>query len=107
MKNIKAKDMENKDNKKTFAFRMDVDTALEFFERTKERGAETEEERIKILLELANEGKMKNIIMTSRTKEQIIEDYEKHYNILTPKKPEQLELPGFDEEYEKWDGKDE
>lgn len=61
---------------------MNIDTALEFWQRVIDRKAETEEERIKILEELAKEGKMNSVSETSRTKKQIVEDKSKHWRIL-------------------------
>jgi hypothetical protein len=62
-----------------YMFRMDVDTALEFWERVMDRKAETLEERNAILIELVEEGRIKSVMATERTKEQIIEDAAKNY----------------------------
>jgi len=78
-------------NKKTTAFFMDVDTALEFYQRVYDRKATTPKEKDAILKELAEEGRMKSIIQTNRTKEQLLADYTKEYNVLHVKKKEQGE----------------
>lgn len=64
------------------AWTMTVDTALEFYARCRDRGAKTEEERVKILVELAEEGKMKTVVASNKTKEEYIEDKAKHFNLL-------------------------
>ena len=67
------------------SFSMDIETALEFWERVTKRKAETEEARTRILLELMAEGKMNTVIQTNRTKEEYIEDLKKNFNILEVK----------------------
>lgn len=67
---------------KTVAWTMSVDTALEFFTRCQQRGAETEAERLEILVELASEGAIENVVATSKTKEEFIEDKAKHFKVL-------------------------
>lgn len=62
-----------------FMFQMDVDTALEFYTRCREQHAQTLEERNKILLALVEEGQIKSVMATERTKEQIVQDAAKHY----------------------------
>lgn len=66
----------------TLQWEMSQDTALEFFKRCGDRSAKTEDERIAILFELAEEGKMTSVSQTSRTKEEIIKDKAKHFNVL-------------------------
>jgi len=58
---------------------MDVDTAIEFYKRCMERNAETEEERVEILTELAEEGRINCVSQTNRTPEQVAEDMSKNY----------------------------
>ena len=62
-----------------FMFQMDVDTALEFYTRCKEQNAQTLEERNKILLQLVEEGRIKSVMATNRTKDEIVQDAAKHY----------------------------
>lgn len=73
---------------KNIAWTMTVDTALEFFHRCQERNANTEEERVKILVELAQEGKMGSVTATNKTREEYITDKAKHFKILRIKKDE-------------------
>lgn len=67
---------------KTIAWTMTSDTAMEFFKRCMERKAETESERAAILEELAKEGRMSNVSMSNKTKEEYIKDKAKHFKIL-------------------------
>jgi hypothetical protein len=60
-------------------FEMNVDTALEFYIRCREQNAQTLEERNKILLQLVEEGRIKSVMATNRSKEQIVQDAAKHY----------------------------
>ena len=62
-----------------FMFQMNVDTALEFYTRCREQNAQTLEERNKILLQLVEEGRIKSVMATNRTKEQIVSDAAKNY----------------------------
>ena len=62
-----------------YMFHMDVDTALEFWQRVIDRKAETLEERNIILMELVEEGRIQSVMSTERTKEQIIQDAAKNY----------------------------
>lgn len=67
---------------KTVAWTMTADTVMEFFKRCHERGAVTEPERVKILVELAKEGQMTSVVATKKTKEEYIQDKAKHFKIL-------------------------
>jgi len=49
-------------------FHMTVEEALEFFERVQKLPVDNEEERTKLLLQMANEGKKIAISKTERTK---------------------------------------
>lgn len=69
-------------DKVTIIWDMTAKTAMEFYERCIARGANTEEERTKILMELADEGKMTRVVATSRTKDQVLRDTAKNFNIL-------------------------
>jgi hypothetical protein len=66
----------------TVQFIANADVYLEFFERIKDLPEDTEETRIHLLCQMAKEGKKISIIQTSRTREQIIEDYRKHGDVL-------------------------
>jgi len=66
----------------TLAFHGSADTFLKFFEEVQKRGLETEEERVKLLLEMMEEGEKISTWHTERSKEQIVEDYRKHGNVL-------------------------
>lgn len=65
---------------------MTADTAMEFFRRCHERGAKTEQERVDILIELAREGQMTNVVVTNKTRDEYIEDKAKHFKILKVKR---------------------
>lgn len=67
---------------KTVAWTMTADTAMEFYRRCIDRHAETEEEKVKILTELAHEGKMTNVTATNKTRDEYIQDKAKHFNVL-------------------------
>lgn len=68
--------------KKTVAWTMTADTAMEFFKRCHKRGANTEPERVKILIELAQEGQMKSVVATSKTKDEYMADKARHFKVL-------------------------
>jgi hypothetical protein len=68
---------------------MDAEIALEFFERVKELKEDTEENRIKILMDMAREGKKIAASQTNRTKEEVIQDKAKHGRVLYVKNPEE------------------
>lgn len=70
-------------------FDLSVENAQEFFERCMKREANTLEERLEILREMAEEGKIKRIMATDRTPDQVAKDLSKHYDnvlIIKPKK---------------------
>jgi len=62
-----------------FMFQMNVDTALEFYTRCREQNAQTLDERNKILLQLVEEGRIKSVTATNRSKERIVSDAAKNY----------------------------
>lgn len=66
----------------TEMFYMTATEALEFFERVKLLKADTEEERVKLLIQMINEGSKISIGHTERDKEQILKDYSKHGRVL-------------------------
>jgi len=64
-------------------FQMDVDTALIFWERVMAANANTEEERQEILKKMCEEGLIKSVVGTNRSKEQIIADLKTNFgNVL-------------------------
>jgi hypothetical protein len=67
---------------KTVAWTMTADTAMEFFKRCEERGATTEPERVKILVELAQEGQMNSVVVTNKTRDEYIKEKAKHFRVL-------------------------
>ena len=81
--------MENDDKKPTTtAFEMSAEVACEFFELCEKREAITEVEKIKILTELAEKGKMNRVWQTARPKDQFLDDLSKNYKILRIKPEE-------------------
>lgn len=60
-----------------------ADALEEFLIRVEQRKANTEEERVAILFELLEEGKIERLVKTSRSKEQITEDLKKNFNVET------------------------
>lgn len=74
------------DDKATFMFEMTLDVAEEFYTRCIETHAETQKEKTDILVDLANEGKIKRIIKTGRTFEKVAEDLSKNFgNVIAIK----------------------
>lgn len=67
---------------KTVAWTVTAEIAMEFFKRCHKRGAKTEQERVKILVELAEEGKMNSVVVTSKSKDEYIKDKARHFKIL-------------------------
>lgn len=61
---------------------MNLDVLEEFYRRSIERNAESEKEKMDILLELAEEGRMNRVTATKRSKEQIIADLKKNFNAV-------------------------
>jgi len=64
---------------RTYIFMMDVEAAMEFYERVKYLDEDTEENRTRLLLRMAKEGKISSVSSTKRTKKQVIEDYKKNF----------------------------
>ena len=60
---------------------MSSDVAVEFWKRVVERKADTEKERVAILLELTEEGKMDAVSETQRNKEEYVEDLKKEFDV--------------------------
>jgi len=65
-----------------YSFTMSPDIALEFYTEVKKRNLNTEKERLNLLIELTKQGKIKSISKTSRSKEELIKDLSKHFNVL-------------------------
>lgn len=74
---------------KTVAWTMTADTAMEFFKRCHERGANTEPERVKILIELAQEGQMKSVVASKKTKDEFLKDKSRRFRVLKIKKEQE------------------
>ena len=74
----------------TYSFIALPEVLLEFFERVKELKEDTEEERLKILCDMIKEGYKISVMKTGRTKEQVIQDYAKHGDVLYVKSPDDL-----------------
>jgi hypothetical protein len=70
-------------------FEMTLRTAEEFFLRCKERGADTEEQRLAILKELAEEGQLKSVMQTNRTADQVAKDMAKNFGNVLYVKPKE------------------
>lgn len=66
----------------TLQFIANVDIYLEFFERIQKLPEDTEQSRIHLLCQMVKEGKDIAVIQTSRTRDQIAEDYKKHGDVL-------------------------
>jgi hypothetical protein len=63
-------------------FEMTADTACEFYELCEKKGVKTEEEKAKVLAELASKGKMTRVYQTKRTKEKFVSDLSKELRVL-------------------------
>lgn len=70
--------------KKTTIFMFkDATGSLEYFERVMRLEEDNEENRLAILVDMANEGYMQQVSETTRTREQIVADYARNYgNVL-------------------------
>lgn len=66
----------------TLAFHMDAETALEVYQLFSFYKAETEEQRVALLAELAANGYPITVFETSRTPDEIAKDHAKHGNVL-------------------------
>lgn len=65
------------------AWEMTSGTALEFFKRCMKQKAETEQARIEILIQLAEEGKIDRATTTNKSKEEYMKDKAKHFRVLS------------------------
>ena len=66
-------------NKKNLVWTMTADVALEFYQRCMEMGAETLRDKLDILVDLAKEGKIANVVETGRTLDEIARDSAKNF----------------------------
>ena len=64
------------------AITLTLEAAEEFFRRVLLLKNDTEQERVKILLAMAKEGLIENIIETERTKDEYVKDQRRHFNVL-------------------------
>jgi hypothetical protein len=53
-----------------------------FYQICKEVKAETEEDRLKVLLEMARSNLIESVYTTKRTKKQLVEDFGKEHKVL-------------------------
>ena len=65
-----------------YHFSLDVATALEFYRRCSIFCVDTEEERVELLVKMANEGYPISIGNTQRSKTKYLKDLAKEYKIL-------------------------
>jgi len=63
-------------------FYLTPEVAMAFFELCLEKGIDSEKDRTELLWRMAREGKVSSVVQTERTREQILDDLRKHYNIL-------------------------
>jgi hypothetical protein len=66
----------------TLAFHGNADIFMRFFEEVEKRGLKTEEEKVKLLVEMAQSGEKISVWKTKRTPEQIVKSYAEHGNVL-------------------------
>lgn len=64
-----------------FAFEMNEELLEEFYRRAKALGAQTEEQKTHILLQMVQEGLIKNALSTNATKEEFVKAVSKHFNV--------------------------
>ena len=85
----------------TMTFHTDIETLCELYRRIQLIELETEEDRIKELINMAEEGYNVTIFQTKRSKEEVVKDWLKHGDVLDLRKKE--EYP-YDEEESEEDG---
>ena len=66
----------------TLAFHMDGETALEAYDLFTFYGADTEEKRIEVIKQMIQQGYNITVFTTSRSPEQVVNDYTKHGSVL-------------------------
>lgn len=76
------KKKEEKPQGKLTCFTLSLEALQEFYARCLLFRAETEQERIAVLVEMANEGWVDSVSQTGRTKQQYIEDMSKEFTVL-------------------------
>lgn len=64
------------------SFMLNIDSAQEFFRRVDEQNANTEEDRAKILYEMAEEGRVMSVTQTNRTEEEYVADLKKNFGVV-------------------------
>ena len=70
---------------KQVLFMMTAETGLLFYERVIKWGAKTPKEKETILKVLAEEGYMKNVVQTNRTREEVVRDLAREFKVLDVK----------------------
>lgn len=73
-----------------YTFHGNAEIFLEFFKRAKEQNISSEQDRIKILLDMVREGYEISVMRSNKTPEQWVKDYSKHGKVLWVK-PDTLE----------------
>jgi len=68
--------------KKTIAFVLQPGFAEEFFLRVMLLTEDNEKNRLALLKQMAKEGKVDAMYSTERTKQQIVDDYKRHFDVL-------------------------
>lgn len=71
-----------------FAFTLDSESLDEFFRRVDEYKAESKEDKDAILIQMVQEGIIKDVTVTERSKEQYVKDLSKNFKILQVNKEE-------------------
>lgn len=66
----------------TIKWVMDAEVAEEFFRRCEQYHASSEQQRVAILRELAEEGKMKSVSYSESSKEKVIEELKKNFSTI-------------------------
>ena len=66
----------------TLAFRMDLNTAIKFYDMCNELHLESEDERLDLLSEMIAARFDISVFKTNRTPDQIATDHSKHGNVL-------------------------
>lgn len=64
------------------AFEMTLDAAIEFYRRTEQLGAKTEEQCTHILLQMAKEGWIAGVEVTEETKDEYVSRMSKQKKVL-------------------------
>lgn len=68
-------------------FEMTIAVAAEFYKRCEAQKADTLDERMAILVDMAKEGKMKSVMETKRTADQVAKDMAKNFGKVLYVKP--------------------